>query len=228
MKDERVLAIMAKAPRAGHVKTRLSRNAADHTILELYRCLVEDTVAMAQSLPSLHVAIVCPPGDGADLRAWRAGVSVVDQTRPGLAAALTMTFDYFAAAGFARIIALNADTPHLPNYVLEQAFDALGTHEIVVGPTDDGGYYLVGARSPHPTLFEAAPLSTGDALAALLSRAHAFGLTCARTDACYDIDVNDDLEHLALDLAAAPHRAPRTAAYLAKRQYLRDSSGDSG
>jgi rSAM/selenodomain-associated transferase 1 len=226
VKDDRVLAIMAKAPRTGHVKTRLSGNVADDTVVELYRCLVEDTVAMARTLPLVHVAIVCPAGDATDLRAWLDGVSVVEQTRPGLAAALTMTFEYFAAVGFTRVIAFNSDTPHLPARILERAFDALATHDIVVGPTDDGGYYLVGARLPHPTLFETPQLSTGGALDALLSRVQALGLTAARTDAWYDIDVHGDLEQLALDLAAQPNRAPRTAAYLAKH-YLRNPSGDS-
>lgn len=222
-----MLVIMAKAPRPGHVKTRLSGIGAEETVVGLYRCLVEDTVATVQTLPLVHVAMVCPAGDGADLRAWFAGVSVVEQTRPGLAAGLTMAFEYFAAAGFSRIIALNSDTPHLPPRILEQAFDALGTHDIVVGPTEDGGYYLVGARSPHPMLFEAPPLGTPGAHDALLSRVHALGLTCARTDAWYDVDVHADLEQLARDLAAQPNCAPRTAAYLAKHQYLRDPSGDS-
>jgi rSAM/selenodomain-associated transferase 1 len=226
VKDDRVLAIMAKAPRTGHVKTRLSSDAAEETVLGLYRCLVEDTVAMAQTIPSLHVAIVCPAGDGGDVRAWLDGVTIVEQTGHGLAAALTMTFEHFSAAGFTRIIAFNSDTPHLPARILEQAFDALSTHEIVVGPTEDGGYYLVGARSPHPALFDAPHLGTGGALDALLTRVHALGLTAARTDAWYDIDVHADLEQLAVDLAAHPERAPKTAAYLAKHR-LYDASRES-
>lgn len=209
---------MAKAPRAGHVKTRLLRNAAEETIVGLYRCLVEDTVAMAQTIPSLHVAIVCPAGDAADLRAWLGRVSIVEQTGRGLAAALTMTFEYFCAAGFRRIVAFNSDTPHLPSHILERAFDALSTHDIVVGPTEDGGYYLVGARSPHPALFDTPKLGTGGALDALLARVDALGLTAARTDAWYDIDVHADLDQLAVDLAAHPDRAPKTAAYLAQHR----------
>lgn len=218
---------MAKAPRTGYVKTRLTRSAADPTVVELYRCLVEDTVAMAQTLRSVDVAIVCPAGDGANLRAWLAGLSIVEQTRPGLAAALSMTFEHFAAAGYARIIAFNSDTPHLPARILDEAFDALSTHDIVVGPTADGGYYLVGARRPHPALFETPQLSTSSALDALLARVRLLGLTCARTDGWYDIDVHGDLEQLARDLAAQPHRAPRTAAFLARHDASRDRSGDS-
>ncbi|MCA1560414.1 MAG: TIGR04282 family arsenosugar biosynthesis glycosyltransferase [Acidobacteria bacterium] len=216
MNADRVLAIMAKAPRVGHVKTRLATHITAARVVDLYRCLLEDTLALARTAPAAHVAIVCPAGDGVDLRRWFEGISVVEQTQAGLAAALTMTFAHFAAAGFRRIVAFNADTPHLPAHVLERAFDALTTHDVVVGPTLDGGYYLVGGRASHPTLFATPQLSTSSALDALLSRVRALGLTCARTDEWYDVDVHDDLEQLARDLESQPGRAPRTAAYLAK------------
>jgi uncharacterized protein len=213
---ERVLAIMAKAPRPGHAKTRLA-HSADRAI-DLYRCLVEDTVALARQLHDVDIAVVCPIGDRADLAAWLEDVNVVEQAGTGLAAALTGTFEHFAAAGYRRIVAFNADTPHLPPAILERAFEALAAHDLVVGPTTDGGYYLVGARSAAPSLFDASPIGTGSALGALLARADALGLVVARTDAWYDIDVGRDLERLAAELAVHPEAAPRTAAHLAKQR----------
>ena len=86
---------------------------------------------------------------------------------------------------------------------------------MVVGPTEDGGYYLVGASAMHPRLFDSAPLGTGDACEALRSNARALGLSVGLTDAWYDVDVPADLSRLAADLRIDPARAPCTAALLA-------------
>ena len=136
------------------------------------------------------------------------------QTGEGLAAGLTSVFAHFAAAGESRVIAFNSDSPHLPTSVLKSAFAALATCDIVVGPTHDGGYYLVGATASHPGLFTGDDLGTANALDALLARARALGLSVSLTDPFYDIDVAADLTQLAAELRLAPHRAPRTAAWL--------------
>ena len=85
---------------------------------------------------------------------------------------------------------------------------------MVVGPTHDGGYYLVGAKAPHPTLFEGDGMGTGSALELLLQRARTLDLSVACTDSFYDIDVRADLVRLAAELEIAPARAPRTADWL--------------
>ncbi|HEX9153988.1 MAG TPA: DUF2064 domain-containing protein, partial [Nitrospira sp.] len=113
-----------------------------------------------------------------------------------------------------RIIAFNSDSPHLPRSVLEDAFHTLAAHDIVVGPTHDGGYYLVGAKASHPTLFAHDGMGTSSALERLLSRARALELSVGLAAPFYDIDLADDLTRLAEDLRLAPARAPRTAAWL--------------
>ena len=85
---------------------------------------------------------------------------------------------------------------------------------MVVGPTHDGGYYLVGAKASYPTLFEHDGMGTSSALERLLSRAKALKLSVAYADPFYDIDVADDLTRLATELRLAPARAPRTAEWL--------------
>ncbi len=85
---------------------------------------------------------------------------------------------------------------------------------MVVGPTYDGGYYLVGANASHPTLFTADGMGTSSALERLLSRTRLLGLSVGFSDPFYDIDVADDLIQLAAELQLAPARAPRTALWL--------------
>jgi rSAM/selenodomain-associated transferase 1 len=222
---DRVLVIMAKAPRPGEVKTRLAPSLSPTAVTTFYCCLLEDTLALARSLSDVEVAVMCPESDVTEL-AQLAGneASVVAQKGEGLAAGLTSVFAHFAqdhrredhqrGAHQRRTIAFNSDSPHLPRAVLEDAFETLATHDVVVGPTHDGGYYLVGAKASHPTLFAGDGMGTSSALARLLTRAQGLQLSVSLAESFYDIDVADDLTRLAEELRLAPARAPRTAAWL--------------
>jgi uncharacterized protein len=212
---DRVLVIMAKAPRPGAVKTRLASSLSPEAVTAFYCCLLDDTLALARSLSDVEVAIMCPDSDVNELVQLAGGkASVVAQKGEGLAAGLTSVFAHFAKAHQRRIIAFNSDTPHLPRSVLEDAFEALAAHDVVVGPTHDGGYYLVGAKAAYPTLFEGDGMGTKSALDVLLTRTRGLQLSVGFTDSFYDIDVEDDLTRLAAELRLAPARAPRTAGWL--------------
>jgi uncharacterized protein len=213
--SDRVLVIMAKAPRPGMVKTRLVPSLSPQAVTALYCCLLEDTLALARSLGDVEVAIMCPESDVNEL-AQLAGNdgTVVAQKGEGLAAGLTSVFAHFTQGHQRRTIAFNSDSPHLPRSVLEDAFETLAAHDVVVGPTHDGGYYLVGANASYPTLFAGDGMSTSSALERLLTRARALELSVGFADPFYDIDVADDLTRLAAELRLAPARAPRTAAWL--------------
>ena len=210
-----VLVVMAKAPRPGTVKTRLIRSLPLQAVTSFYRCLLDDTLALARSLAGVEVAIMCPASDVDEL-AGLAGprVNVVAQNGEGLAAGLTSVFAHFAQDYRSRVIAFNSDSPHLPPSVLKAAFETLAAYDLVVGPTYDGGYYLVGANAANPSLFIRDGMGTGSALEGLLSQARVLELSVGFTDSFYDIDVADDLIQLAAELEASPAKAPRTAAWL--------------
>lgn len=211
----RTLVIMAKAPRVGSVKTRLAVNLSLQQARELYACFLNDTIALAQALHQVEIAIMCPESDVEDLSgSVTEAVPIVPQAGQGLAAGLTSVFAHFANSGHRRVIAFNSDSPHLPASVLEKAFDVLESSDLVVGPTHDGGYYLVGAKASHPALFEDDGMGTTNALEALMARARKQKLSIGFTDPFYDIDVASDLTLLAEELRLAPARAPRTALWL--------------
>ena len=213
----RTLVIMAKAPRLGSVKTRLAKSLTVQAVTELYRCLLSDTIALAQTLDHVEIAIMCPASDVEELSlAVAKEVRVVPQTGRGLAAALDSVFVQFAVVGRPGVIAFNSDTPHLPASVLESAFDALETCDLVVGPTNDGGYFLVGARASHPGLFSSDGMGTASALEALLERASALHLSVRMIDSFYDIDVAEDLNQLTAELRHVPAKPPRTAKWLSE------------
>jgi hypothetical protein len=227
----RTLVIMAKAPRPGLVKTRLTWSLPVEAVTELYRCLLDDTLALAQSLRGVRVAIMCPASDVRELMQFAGTSAAVEaQQGEGLAAGLTSVFAHFAADGRQSVIAFNSDSPHLPAAILANAFELLTAHDVVVGPTHDGGYYLVGAKAAHAELFHGDGMGTDSALDALLAHARRLELSVGLTDPFYDIDVESDLTRLVEELQVAPARAPRTAAWLKQRQQLmallRTSTGD--
>ncbi len=218
---DRVLVIMAKAPRPGAVKTRLASSLSPEAVTAFYCCLLEDTLELARSLGDVEVAVMCPDSDVNEL-AEMAGreVSVVAQKGEGLVAGLTSVFAHFAEKHQRRVIAFNSDSPHLPPSVLEDAFKTLFAHDVVVGPTHDGGYYLVGAKASHPMLFAGDGMGTSSAFETLITQARTLELSVGFADHFYDIDIADDLIRLAAELRLAPERAPRTAAWLREWESL--------
>jgi uncharacterized protein len=224
-----IIVIMAKAPRLGMVKTRLARHLSPPAVADLYRRLLEDTLTLAHALRGVEIAVMCPAADVKDLRSISGEVRVVAQSGGGLAAALTSVFDDFAGPSHRRVIAFNSDSPHLPASVVEKAFDMLASCALVIGPTEDGGYYLVGARASHPSLFADDHMGTQTALQALQGRARTLGLSVGLTDTFYDVDELDDLNRLAVELQQSPAKAPRTAAWLGEwREALAERRSSTG
>ena len=238
--SDRVLVIMAKAPRPGEVKTRLTPRLSPEAVTAFYCCLLDDTLALARSLSDVEVAIMCPAPDVNELTRLAAtqlagnAASIVAQKGEGLAAGLISVFAYFAGGREIqdhqmeehqrRAIAFNSDSPHLPRSVLEDAFETLAVHDVVVGPTHDGGYYLVGTKASYPALFASDGMGTSSALERLLSHARALELSVGFAPPFYDIDVADDLSRLAEELRLAPERAPRTAAWLKEWELVAERS----
>ena len=189
----RTLVIMAKAPKPGMVKTRLRESLPSPAVTALYRCLLEDTLALATSLTNVEVAVMCPESDQDELvQLLGSTVRVVAQKGEGLAAGLTSVFRQFAATGQQHVIAFNSDSPHLAPAVLDSAFEILTTHDVVIGP-----------RS---------------ALDRLLTRAKVLELSTGFTEPFYDIDVANDLILLARELRLAPAKAPKTAGWFGEWQ----------
>src|SRR5260370_12517755 len=134
-KPNRTLVIMAKAPKPGLVKTRLTESLPSPAVTALYRCLLEDTLALATSLTSVEVAVMCPESDQDELAHLLGNtVQVVAQKGEGLAAGLTSVFRHFSAAARQHVIAFNSHSPHLAPSVLASAFEELLTHHVFIAP----------------------------------------------------------------------------------------------
>jgi rSAM/selenodomain-associated transferase 1 len=212
------MAIMAKAPRAGTVKTRLCPPLLAAEAAALYRCFLLDKIATVGALADAQPVIAyTPEGAHAEVAALAPGFAFVAQRGPDLGARLYATLSGLLGAGHRAAIAVDSDTPTLPLDFLQRAVDLLGRPgpDVVLGPTEDGGYYLIGVRAAHRDLFEDVPWSTSEVLETTLRRAANAGLETACLPSWFDVDTAEDLERLRTSLASAPATAGRTGGWLA-------------
>lgn len=213
------VAIMAKVPRAGAVKTRLCPPLLAVEAAALYRCFLLDKIASVGALAGAHPVIAYTPEDAyAEVGALAPpGFALVAQRGPDLGARLYATLGSLLGGGHPAAIAVDSDTPTLPLAFLQQAVDLLSRPgpDVVLGPTEDGGYYLIGVRATHRELFEDVPWSTSEVLEVTLRRAAKAGLEAACLPSWFDVDTAEDLERLRASLANAPATASRTGGWLA-------------
>ncbi len=213
--------IMAKAPRAGEVKTRLCPPLSLADAAELYRRFLLDKIEQVRSLGTASPVIAYTPAEArAFFEEVAAGFVLVRQRGPDLGDRLANTLGELLGRGHLGALAIDSDTPTLPLRYLEQALDLVATPEVdvVLGPTEDGGYYLIGLRTLYPELFQAMTWSTSHVLPETLRRAEAKGLRVACLPPWYDIDTPDDLARLRAALAASDGGAPRhTRGFLLER-----------
>ena len=133
----------------------------------------------------------------------------------GLGSRMQHAFTQTFAAGYHRAVIVGTDHPSLPRTFIEEAFERLESDDdIVIGPAEDGGYYLLGMREAHPLLFEEMEYGHGTVFDETMQR---IGKTAARAGVLqpwYDVDRPDDLKRLVRDLDASSGAAPRTHAIL--------------
>ncbi|MGH7387961.1 MAG: TIGR04282 family arsenosugar biosynthesis glycosyltransferase [Candidatus Rokuibacteriota bacterium] len=215
------VAIMAKAPVAGAVKTRLMPPLTAAEAAHLYRAFLLDKIEQVRALEDAHAVVAYTPLEASGVFEELApGFELLPQRGPELGARLANGLAELLAHGHAAAVAIDSDTPTLPTAFLQQGVDILlrGDADVVVGPCDDGGYYLIGARAERPELFENMPWSTPGVLFETLRRARAAGLTTACLPEWFDVDTAADLERLRASLTAPGATIARhTARFFAER-----------
>ncbi|HEY1295857.1 MAG TPA: TIGR04282 family arsenosugar biosynthesis glycosyltransferase [Chloroflexota bacterium] len=210
----RALIVVGKAPVAGSTKTRLVPPLSAEDAADLYRGFLLDTLELAASLGWERTSLVHPRGDGPSLTALLgpARADLVEQRREGLGNALAYAFEHHFVAGSEAAVLIGSDNPTLSREPILEAASALREDaDLTLGPTLDGGYYLIGMRQPQPRVFEDIDWSTPRVFAQTLARATEVGLRVRRVAEWYDVDEPADLERLTREVAAGPATlAPHT------------------
>jgi len=218
-RGDSVVVVMAKRPVPGKTKTRLCPPLTPLEAAELYEALLRDTIGLVSSLRGIELAIAITPrtavGQMGSFAPRGARMLAVEGADIGecLVGAMGLLF----SEGFTRVVAVNSDGPTLPAEYIERAVAMLTNSDVVLGPAEDGGYYLIGLRQRQPGLFADIAWSSSRVAAQTLERAAALGLTVAQLPSWYDVDTPAELERLRGELVARPLGiAPCTRAFLAR------------
>ncbi|MCG6156109.1 TIGR04282 family arsenosugar biosynthesis glycosyltransferase [Rubinisphaera margarita] len=218
------LGIFLKRPTPGKVKSRLGAAVGNERAAELYACFVADILDRFGSLASKTILAHSPAGDR--VNDWLHSTNLESaelwsQPETNLGQRLASFFEHAFSDGITRrTVVIGTDSPTLPREYLTEAFDLLTSTDCVVGPSADGGYYLLGLRRPHSPLFEGVNWSSPDVLQQTTARIFESGLTMKTLPLWYDVDESDNLRMLrghlsALALSGQTDLPQRTRAWIA-------------
>jgi rSAM/selenodomain-associated transferase 1 len=208
---------MAKAPAVGRTKTRLCPPLSPTEAAQLYEALLRDTIHLAAGLDGVQLAIaLTPPEATQQFERWSPpGTVLLPVSGADIGQCLDRAFSSLLAAGHNGVMALNSDGPTLPAAYLARALAHLVQADVVLGPGEDGGYYLIGLRAPQPKLFYEIDWSTERVLSQTLARAESLELCVALLPPWYDVDTAPDLDRLRAEIVSLPPDAvPHTRRFI--------------
>ncbi len=214
------LVVMARYPQIGTTKTRLARTIGDEETVRLYRTFLTDLAhKFAGHVCDLHWAYTPAEFDYLSFIASLAPaliehMSAFPQQGIDLGARLHYVFRWTYDRAYQRTIVIGSDSPQISLKTVEQARKALDKADVVLGPADDGGYYLIAMRKPFD-VFRDIPMSTSVVAQKTIELAQSQGLKVHTLKNLFDIDELPDLLRLAQLLETDSSLAPETASYLA-------------
>jgi uncharacterized protein len=201
------LAVMAKAPRAGRVKTRLQPPLNAEEAAALNVCFLRDTAeniaAVARDGSAQGLICYTPVGDEAAFDGvLPEGFALIAQRGDGFGERLLYAAEDILSCGFGAVCLIDSDSPTLPTEALREAVVDLAKpgDRVVVGPSDDGGYYLIGLKRADPKVFEGIAWSTERVYRETVGRARVAGLELVELPKWYDVDDSSSLAILAREL----------------------------
>jgi len=248
------LAVMTKAPQAGRVKTRLVPPLTPEEAAELNKCFLRDTAAAISSACSRRpagearevqfehagashseaataacgIAVYTPVGaESAYTDILPADFSLLPQRGDKFGERLYFAVEDLFNCGFESVCLIDSDSPTVPAENFEQAVELLSTSEdrVVLGPSDDGGYYLIGVKKPNRHLFEQINWSTERVLNQTMQRATEIGIEIKLLPTGYDVDDDASLRRLCNELLAnttsadiAPHTREFLASFVTRKK----------
>ena len=202
----RRLLIFLKYPTPGQVKTRLAVSLGDETAAEIYRACIELTLERLSSLSSETTVCVDPASACDRARAWLGSPwHVHPQVGATLGERLTYAVTEAFEDGVQRVACIGTDSPWLTAQHIDGAFAALDRSDVAIGPTEDGGYYLIGLSRQIPELFDGIAWSAPSVFRATLAKARALHLRIQTLPLGYDVDRFEDGKRFVEEERATGH-----------------------
>ncbi len=195
-----MLLVVAKQPSPGQTKTRLCPPLNHAQAADLYECFLQDTLDIMSCVPNVQrgIAYLSENGPGY-FQNLAPDMALIRQTGASLGERLDNLLTQVLADQAQKAVVMDSDSPTLPPDYLAMAFDRLDAADVVLGPTEDGGYYLIGMKKPHPRLLREVQMSTPHVLRDTLALASQVSVALLPT--WYDVDNATDLERLRAELS---------------------------
>jgi rSAM/selenodomain-associated transferase 1 len=191
------LLVVAKRPLPGQTKTRLCPPLSYTQAADLYECFLRDTLAIMREVPDVQRRIGFLPEDAHGyFRQLAPDMELTYQYGDSLGERLDHLLTEALVGGAQRAVVMDSDSPTLPAEYISQAFDQLNQADVVLGPTRDGGYYLIGMKQPQSHLLRQVQMSTPHVLEDTLALAESTRLAVSLLPTWYDVDTIDDLYQL--------------------------------
>lgn len=194
---KKALICFTRVPRAGQTKTRLLPILTPAQCAALHWAFLKDLAAVyRRTEAALFVAYTADPDWEQLKEVFPTATGFFPQEGGDLGAKMDHAIRRVLALGYDAVVLTGADLPLLGESHLERGFAALDTADIAIGPTPDGGYYLVGAKRPCPEIFSNQQYGGASVYENTLAAAHAAGYTVAAAAVCGDVDTPEDLRRL--------------------------------
>jgi rSAM/selenodomain-associated transferase 1 len=216
------LLVVAKRPASGQTKTRLSPPLLPGEAAALYECFLHDTLELMRQVPGVRQVIAyLPAAEVTYFSEMAPDFELILQEGSDLGARLDNALTHYLQLGYERMVIMDSDSPTLPVACLTAAFEALDDADVVLGPCEDGGYYLIGLKRPAPRLLREVRMSTPRVIADTLALAAEDGLHVKLLPTWYDVDDGEALARLATELSRSPDNVARyTRAFLASNKEM--------
>jgi hypothetical protein len=230
MRGRNCIVVMARKPSPGLTKTRLAAALGDEAAASVYEAFLLDTIATCRRVDARLLVSYAPDSPGAAhyFRSIAPEAMLVVQPDAPFGARLAAGMQAAFGGGRERVAIIGSDIPHMESVWLDDAFASLDDHDVALGPTHDGGYYLLALRSPEPRLFDDIDWSSGRELEQTRSRASQLELRVKDVQRTFDIDNIADLSALQeLIHASGADICPRAAAELARLDLAASSFAES-
>lgn len=221
--------LFAKYPKKGMVKLRLCKDLDEDMVLELYRCFVQDTLEMIKKINVPFFICFHPPEEERKFQNWlESTYRFLPQQGNDLGERMKNSFTEVFIQGFKRVILLGSDSPDLPEDYIKQALARLQTKDIVLGPTRDGGYYLIGFRATTftPKVFDEIHWSTPHVFQETMMKIQQTQRSVGLLPIWSDIDTRSDLKNLISRSKNTSFITSKTMTYLQSHQICMESDDE--